>query len=70
MKLGITVFVIDKDDRLLNRHTFWSKDEDYLRGVVNAFEIALSIYCKEYKVNHTPIVYKFDEEEKDNECKV
>lgn len=69
MKLGINVFLIDRYGRILNRPTFWYTDEDFLRGVVNASEIAMSIYCKECKVNHIPIIYKFDEEEKDHECK-
>ena len=69
MKLGINVFVRDKDYRLVNKHTFWSTDEDFLRAVVDSFETAMSLYCKDYKVIHTPLIYKFEEEEKYHERK-
>ena len=69
MKLGINVFVRDKDYRLVNRHTFMAADEDILQAAVDAFEAAISTYCKDYTVIHTPLIYHFDEEEKDHECK-
>lgn len=68
MKLGINVFVRDKDDRLVNRHTFMAADEVTLRATVESFEYAVKCYSDGYTIMHTPLIFIM--EENDNECKI
>lgn len=62
MKLGINVFVRDKDGHIL--HTFWSTSEYVLCTTVDASTASISIYNKDYKAMRTLLIYHFDEEDK------
>lgn len=58
-KIGINVFVQDKDGNLVNRHNFCADDEKTLRAAVNTFTYAMKTYCKDYTVMCSPIHFIF-----------
>ena len=61
MKLGISLFVRDKNGNLVNRHNFCADDENSLRAAVNAFTYAMKTYCKDYKIMSTPLQFIVEE---------
>lgn len=58
-KLGINVFVRDKDGNLVARHNFCASSEEVLRATVNTFTYAMETYAKEYSVYCSPIYFLF-----------
>lgn len=62
-KIGINVFVRDKNGNLIARHNFCADDEKTLRSAVNAFTYAMETYCKDYIVYCSPIYFIFGYEE-------
>ncbi len=58
-KLGINVFVHDKDGKLVARHNFCADNEDVIRAAVNSFEYAMETYAKDYIVHCSPIHFIF-----------
>lgn len=67
MKLGMNVFVSDKNDNIIARHSFIAANKERLHDKVESFEWAIKLYGDGYTVMHTPIC--FISEETVYECK-
>ena len=61
MKLGISLFVRDKNGNLVDRYNFCADDEESLCAAVNLFTYEMEPYYKDYKIMSTPLQFIFEE---------